>query len=289
MPFYRIEDFKTHQFNPHLSTGEGPVIEGQYMYFRIVTKRAGTGSKLHYHPNELMTFPLSGKINAMVGKDRRIVRPGTFVHIPPYARHGFTATEDGDLHYLYIKDRTWTLIGSAEDEPLPEQARSANEVARDFAAGTYPGKEKAPEKSKAIVEGLGNCYYPMIESLEAPPASGHCSAGWRARISPSVSSRRQATPQAAACRARTVCLRHSGQTRCCHRRRDEAGRARGCRLCSQGSGLCLDGGWFRERTLCRRALHAASGGRDRSRRRRGQLAGLKRRGMTEYRVSRVRT
>jgi quercetin dioxygenase-like cupin family protein len=144
------------------------------MYFRIVTKRAGTGSKLHYHPNELMTFPLSGKINAMVGKDRRIVRPGTFVHIPPYARHGFTATEDGDLHYLYIKDRTWTLIGSAEDEPLPEQARSANEVARDFAAGTYPGKEKAPEKSKAIVEGLGNCYYPMIESLDAPPASGHC-------------------------------------------------------------------------------------------------------------------
>jgi quercetin dioxygenase-like cupin family protein len=174
MPFYRLEDFETHRFNPHLSTGEGPVIEGKYMYFRVVTKRAGTGSKLHYHPNELMAFPLSGKINSMVGKDRRIVRPGTFVHIPPYARHGFTATEDGDLRYLYIKDRTWTLIGSADDEPLPEQARSATEVARDFAAGKYPGRDKAPEESRAIVEGLGNCYYPMIDSLDAPPASGHC-------------------------------------------------------------------------------------------------------------------
>jgi quercetin dioxygenase-like cupin family protein len=174
MPFYRLEDFETHRFNPHLSTGEGPVIEGKYMYFRVVTKRAGTGSKLHYHPNELMAFPLSGKINSMVGKDRRIVRPGTFVHIPPYARHGFTATEDGDLRYLYIKDRTWTLIGSADDEPLPERARSATEVARDFAAGKYPGRDKAPEESRAMVEGLGNCYYPMIDSLDAPPASGHC-------------------------------------------------------------------------------------------------------------------
>ena len=111
MPFHRFENLKVHHFNPHLSTGEGPVIEGQYMYFRIVTKKAGTGSTLHYHPNELMTFPLAGKINCVVGRERRIVKPGTFVHIPPYARHGFTACEDGDLHYLYIKDRTWTLIG----------------------------------------------------------------------------------------------------------------------------------------------------------------------------------
>jgi quercetin dioxygenase-like cupin family protein len=174
MPFYRFEDFKAHHLNPHLSTGEGPVIEGQYMYFRVVTKRAGTGSALHYHPNELMAFPLSGKINAMVGKDRRIVRPGTFVHIPPCARHGFTATEDGDLRYLYIKDRTWTLIGAAADEPLPERARSATEVARDFAAGRYPGAGKAPARSQAIIEGLGNCFHPMIDALDAPPASGHC-------------------------------------------------------------------------------------------------------------------
>lgn len=173
MPYYRLEDFKTHHFNPHLSSGEGPVIEGTYMYFRVVTKRAGTGSTLHYHPNELMTFPLSGKINCVVGKERRIVKPGMFVHIPPYARHQFMATEDGDLHYLYIKDRTWTLIGAAADEALPEKALSAKEVQRDIAAGKYPGREKDAAKSKAIIDGLGNCFYPMIDGLDAPPASGH--------------------------------------------------------------------------------------------------------------------
>ena len=173
MPFHRFENFKVHHLNPHLSTGEGPVIEGEYMYFRIVTKKAGTGSTLHYHPNELMAFPLSGKINALVGRERRIVKPGTFVHMPPYARHGFTACEDGDLIYLYIKDRSWTLIGAAQDEALPEQARSATEVARDFAAGKYPGEKKDAAKSQAILDGLGRCYYPMIDALDAPASSGH--------------------------------------------------------------------------------------------------------------------
>jgi quercetin dioxygenase-like cupin family protein len=174
MPFYRFEGLKTHRFNPHLSTAEGPVIEGEYMYFRMVTKRAGTGAELHYHPNELMAFPLKGKGDCVVGKDRRIIQPGTFVHFPPYARHGLKATEDGDLRYLYIKDRTWTLIGAAADEALPEKAKSATEVQRDVKAGRYPGQKKAPERSKAIIEGLGMCYYPVIDSLDAPAASGHC-------------------------------------------------------------------------------------------------------------------
>jgi quercetin dioxygenase-like cupin family protein len=174
MPFYRFEDFKSHRFNPHLSTAEGPVIEGEFMYFRMVTKRAGTGSELHYHPNELMAFPLEGKINCMVGKDRRIVPPGTFVHIPPNARHGFKATEDGDLRYLYIKDRTWTLIGAAADEALPDKALSAPEVAKAVSEGRYPGQKKDAGKSGAIIDGLGNCYYPMIDALDAPAASGHC-------------------------------------------------------------------------------------------------------------------
>lgn len=173
MPFFRPDAMKSHRLNLHLSTGEGPVIEGEYMYFRINIKRAGTGSELHYHPNELMTFPVVGKINCVVGKERRIVRPGTFVHVPPYARHSFKATEDGEVRYLYVKDRTWTLIGSAADEALPEAAPSATEVAKAHAQGKGPGREKAPEKSGAIVEGLGCCYYPMIESLDAPAASGH--------------------------------------------------------------------------------------------------------------------
>jgi quercetin dioxygenase-like cupin family protein len=173
VPFFRPDELKSHHLNPHLSSGEGPIIEGAYMYFRINIKRAGTGSELHYHPNELMTFPLVGKMNAVVGKERRIVRPGTFVHVPPCARHSFRATEDGELRYIYVKDRTWTLIGSAADEALPEAAPSATQVAAAHAEGKWPGREKAPEKSQAIIEGLGCCYYPIIESLDAPSASAH--------------------------------------------------------------------------------------------------------------------
>jgi quercetin dioxygenase-like cupin family protein len=173
MPFFRPEEMKSHHLNPHLSSGEGPIVEGAYMYWRINIKRAGTGSELHYHPNELMTFPLTGKMSAVVGKERRIVHPGTFVHVPPCARHSFRATEDGELRYIYVKDRTWTLIGSAADEALPDAAPSAKEVARAHAEGKWPGREKTPEKSQAIVDGLGCCYYPLIEGLDAPAVSGH--------------------------------------------------------------------------------------------------------------------
>jgi quercetin dioxygenase-like cupin family protein len=160
LPFHRFEDFKSYRFNPHLSTAEGPVIEGETLYFRMVTKRAGTGAELHYHPNELMAFPLQGKVDCIVGKDRRIVRPGTFVHFPPYARHGFKATEDGDLKYLYIKDRTWTLIGAAADEALPEKALSATQVQRAVKAGKYPGGEKGAREVAGDHRGPGQPLLP---------------------------------------------------------------------------------------------------------------------------------
>ena len=182
MPFHRFEGLEAQQPNPHLSTGQGRTIDGRYMYFRTVHKKAGTGSELHYHPNELMIFPLQGKLNAVVGKERRIVAPGTFVHCPPNARHSMRATEDGDVDYLYIKDRTWSLIGFAADEALPERAPTLDEIARAHKAGKWAGGKKEPEKSQAIIEGLGACYYPILDSLEAPPASGrreHWVAGAR--------------------------------------------------------------------------------------------------------------
>lgn len=173
MPFHRFEALKIERLNPHLSSGEGKTVEGQYMFFRIIHKKAGTGSELHYHPNELMIFPLQGKINAVVGKDRRIVSPGTFVHCPAYARHSMRATEEGPMSYLYIKDRTWSLIGIAADEAPPKRAPMPEEIAKAHQAGKWPGGKKEPEKSQAIIEGLGTCYYPIIDSLDAPPVSGH--------------------------------------------------------------------------------------------------------------------
>ena len=171
MPFFRFEDFDANYLTPHLSTGKAPVIEGKYMYFCLLHKNAGTGSELHYHPNELLIFPVRGKINAIVGKDRRIVSPGTFVHAPAYARHSMKATEDGNVQYLYIKDKTWTVVGLAEDEAVPEKAMTVDEVNKKYNVGDRDKHQKAQGKSQVIIEGLNVCYYPVIESLDAPAVS----------------------------------------------------------------------------------------------------------------------
>ena len=177
MPFHRFEDIESHYLTPHLSTGKAPVIDGRYMYFCLLHKNAGTGSELHYHPNELLIFPLRGKINAIVGKDRRIVTPGTFVHAPAYARHSMRATEDGHCQYLYIKDKTWTVVGLAEHEAVPGKAMTVEEVNRRYKVGERDKHKGIEGKSQAIVEGLDICYYPIIESLDAPRRSSR-HASW---------------------------------------------------------------------------------------------------------------
>jgi len=177
VPFHRFEDIESRYLTPHLSTGTAPVIDGRYMYFCLLHKNAGTGSELHYHPNELLIFPLRGKINAIVGKDRRIVAPGTFVHAPAYARHSMRATEDGHCQYLYIKDKTWTVVGLAENEAVPEKAMTVEEVNRRYKVGERDKHQGAQGKSQAIVEGLDICFYPIIESLDAPRRSSR-HASW---------------------------------------------------------------------------------------------------------------
>ncbi len=169
MPFYRFENLESKALTPDLSSARGPVIEGEYMYFCLVHKVAGTGSELHYHPNELLIFPVRGQINAIVGKDRRVVPPGTFVHAPAFARHSMKATEDGDLSYLYIKDKTWTVVGLAADQAVPDKALTVDEINRLHGAGKT---RDAPEGvSQAIIEELHDCYYPLIDSLDAPQVS----------------------------------------------------------------------------------------------------------------------
>lgn len=169
MPFHRFENLEQKNLTPDLSSARGPVIEGEYLYFCLVHKTAGTGSEPHYHPNELLIFPTRGQINAIVGKDRRVVNPGTFVHAPAFARHSMKATESGDLSYLYIKDKTWTVVGLAADQAVPDMAFTVDEINQLIDTG---GKRKAAEgESQAVVEGLHECYYPLIESLDAPQVS----------------------------------------------------------------------------------------------------------------------
>ncbi len=171
MPFYRFEQLEDIVSNPHLSTGKGPIIEGEYMNLRLNNKDAGTGSKLHYHPNELMVFPLFGKIDSIVGTDHRVVSPGTFVHVAPNVLHSMKATLDGTLSYLYVKDRTWSMVGVAADAAPPEQALSIDELKQALARGEQPGGAAAAGKSEGIPEAPGDSYFPIIERLDVASAS----------------------------------------------------------------------------------------------------------------------
>jgi quercetin dioxygenase-like cupin family protein len=180
MPFHRFEAIEQSYLTPDLSTARGPVIEGDYLWFCLVNKTAGTGSELHYHPNELLIFPVAGKINAVVGKDRRVVAPGTFVHAPAFARHSMRATEDGDLSYLYMKDKTWTVVGLAVDEKVPERALTIDEINRLHEQGKGKlgergdGATRHREKgaSSMVVDGIDTCFHPVIEGFDAPAISG---------------------------------------------------------------------------------------------------------------------
>lgn len=177
MPFYRFDELEKTYLTPRLSSAHGPIIEGATIYFCLNCKEPGTGSVIHYHPNELLILPIAGKINSLVGRDRRIVRPGTFIHIPPFGQHQMIATEDEPLQYLYIKDKTWTTVGLSVEEAIPEQATSLADANREFEqAGWVPGKgsiRKEPEKSTAVVDGLENCYHPIIDDFGKPPASSN--------------------------------------------------------------------------------------------------------------------
>ncbi len=175
MPFYRFENMEQIVTNPHLSTGKGAVVDGQYITLRNNNKDTGTGSQLHYHPNELLIFTIAGKLNAVVGKEHHIVSPGTFIHVPPNARHSMKATEEGPVSYLYCKDNTWTMTGIAADEAPPDKAPTVEEIKKEFESGKWPGKDKAPEESQAIVEGLDECFYHVMDFAEPANSGRMCS------------------------------------------------------------------------------------------------------------------
>lgn len=169
MPFHRFENLQSQKITAHLSSAEGPVIEGSHLYFCLNQKKAGTGSELHYHPNELLIFVIKGKANVVVGKDRRIAETGTFIIVPPNVRHSVKATEDGDCAYLYVKDRTWTVVGIGADEAAPERPLTMKESEEIARTGKHPAVPHATSNSSgAIVEGVPDCYYPMSAGLQAP-------------------------------------------------------------------------------------------------------------------------
>jgi quercetin dioxygenase-like cupin family protein len=87
------------------STGEGSSFNGERIYCGLVTKKKGTGSKPHYHPDETFNYVLKGALKVVMDGAEFVVPTGCLLHIPANMVHTAVATDDGDATYLVWRDR----------------------------------------------------------------------------------------------------------------------------------------------------------------------------------------
>lgn len=86
------------------STSEGSAFRGERIYCGLVTKKRGTGSKPHYHPDETFNYVLKGALKVRMDGQEFVVPTGCLLHIPPNVVHTAVATDDGDATYLVWRD-----------------------------------------------------------------------------------------------------------------------------------------------------------------------------------------
>ena len=87
------------------STGEGASFIGERIYCGVVTKKRGTGSKPHYHPDETFNYVLEGALKVNMDGREFVVPTGCLLHIPPDMVHTAVATDEADAVYLVWRDR----------------------------------------------------------------------------------------------------------------------------------------------------------------------------------------
>ncbi len=87
------------------STGEGASFNGDRIYCGLVTKKRGTGSKPHYHPDETFNYVLKGALQVKMDGQDFAVPTGCLFHIPANMVHTAVAADDGDATYLVWRDR----------------------------------------------------------------------------------------------------------------------------------------------------------------------------------------
>jgi quercetin dioxygenase-like cupin family protein len=92
------------------------VVEGERMQCALVSKKRGTGSNPHHHPNEQWNYIVKGKLRVKVGdQPERICGPGTLLYFPADIVHYTIATEDEDVVFFAVKDMTHGIIGIPVD------------------------------------------------------------------------------------------------------------------------------------------------------------------------------
>ncbi|MEL0107329.1 MAG: cupin domain-containing protein [Rhodospirillales bacterium] len=97
------------------SSSFGAAITGETMHVGLIHKAAGTGSKLHNHPNEQFNFVLKGTLQAEIDGQTVLVPEGHVIHIPAKVYHSICATPDEDVIFYVVKDTRHGLAGPPVD------------------------------------------------------------------------------------------------------------------------------------------------------------------------------
>ena len=108
---YDFQTMKKESLLGKTSTSEGSSFTGERIYCGLVTKRKGTGSKPHYHPDETFNYVLKGALKVNMDGQEFVVPPGCLLHIPPNMVHTAVATDEGDAVYLVWRDIASEKLG----------------------------------------------------------------------------------------------------------------------------------------------------------------------------------
>ena len=103
MPFYNWTEMERSVTSPQYSAAEGPTIKGGQIEVGRYRFAAGTGSKLHKHPEEQVINVLSGKFRVRIGSEERILGPGEAALVPPNTEHEARAM-DSEVEILSCKN-----------------------------------------------------------------------------------------------------------------------------------------------------------------------------------------
>jgi quercetin dioxygenase-like cupin family protein len=110
---YDFQNMKKEALLGKTSTSEGSSFTGERIYCGLVTKKRGTGSKPHYHPDETFNYVLKGALKVHMDGQEFVVPTGCLLHIPPNMVHTAVATDEGDVTYLVWRD----IVSEKEGKP----------------------------------------------------------------------------------------------------------------------------------------------------------------------------
>ena len=137
------------------SSSFGAALTGEVMHVGLIHKAAGTGSKLHNHPNEQFNFVIKGTLQAEIDGQTVLVPEGHVIHMPANVYHSICATPDEDVIFYVVKDTRHGLAGppvdGKEDGP---RVLKANELLKKGKSKSKPrfaiDSKKANRENKKI-------------------------------------------------------------------------------------------------------------------------------------------